>query len=386
MPSADPYEAEQPLRRLRFSDGHFGWFTTKYSSCKAIMADARFAHNPLHPLAGDDGGFSEALYGPELAGNLLRLDPPEHTRLRRMLTKYFTVAQVEQKRPAVERIVAEHVRMLKDAGPPVDFVRMFALPVPSTVLCDFFGVASSNRESFERPAETIADTLGASLEEKRAANDALYAFAWKVIEEKRERPRQDLISDVIATGELSDDELKGLVRLLFVAGHHTTATMFVTSVFFLLSERGRWEAACAAPSEVDGLVEELLRFLMTANTDMPRTALEDVEIDGVSIEAGEAIAVVPGRPGGDLEAFPALGDFDPAHDSKAHLAFGQGRHMCLGQHLARLELQAGLEALIRHFPTLRLAQPLEETGWYSPDGLPFNPNAQLLKDRLPVTW
>jgi cytochrome P450 len=350
------------------------------------MSDARFVHNPLHPLAGDDGGFSDALFGPELVGNLLRLDPPEHTRLRRMLTKYFTVAQVEQRRPAIERTVAERVEAMKDATPPTDFVRMFALPVPSTVLCDFFGVASNDRESFEKPAEVIADTLGVPVEEKRAANDALYTFAWRVIEEKRARPQEDPISEVIASGELTDNQLKGLVRLLFVAGHHTTATMFAASVFFLLSKRDRWEAACASPNRLDCLVEELLRFLMTANTDMPRTALEDVEIDGVPIKAGEAVAVVPGRPGGDVEQFPALWRFDPAHDSKAHLAFGQGRHMCLGQHLARLELQVGLEALARNFPTLRLAQPLETIGWYSADGLPFNPNAHLLKDPLPITW
>src|SRR5262249_485944 len=153
-----------------------------------------------------------------------------------------------------------------------------------------------------------------------------------VIDEKRARPGDDLLSEVISGGELNDDELKGLVFFLFAAGHHTTAMMFTTSVFLLLSERDRWEAVRSDPSTLDQTVEELLLYLNPVNGVMPRTALEDVEVDGTVIKAGETVAIVTARPSGDLDTITDLRRFDPAHDARGHLAFGHGRHMCLGQH------------------------------------------------------
>lgn len=350
------------------------------------MGDSRFSHHPLRPLAGDDRGFQDALSGPESAGDLLRIDPPRHTRLRQLVTPYFTVRRVAERRPAIERIVAERLRAMEEAGPPVDFVRMFALPVPSMELCDTLGVPPSDRHRFEAPTERLIDMEGTTPQEKKEAIRELYEFVWGLIEEKRARPQADLLSELISTGALSDDELKGMAALLFVAGHDSTAVTFTLSVFFLLSERDRWESVRENLSSIDGLVEELLRYLNPVNTDMPRTALEDVELDGVMIRAGETVALVPARPSGDLETFPDLHRFDSTHDAGGHLAFGHGRHMCLGQHLARLELQVGLEALMRRLPTLHLAVPLERIGWHSTEGLPYNPMANLRNDELPVSW
>jgi cytochrome P450 len=381
----DAFEAEQPLRPIRFSDGHHGWLTTKYSTCKAILGDPRFANLPPRPLGGDDGGLIEAFTCPESVGDLLRLDPPEHTRLRRTVTSYFTVRRVEQKRAAVERIVGERLRAMDEAGPPIDFVELFALRVPALSLCDFLGIPPGDSDRFERPTRIIA-TFEAPLDEKKAAMRDFFDFVWSVIEEKRARPTDDPLSDLVWTAELSDNQLKGLIHLLLAAGLHTTATMFTVGVFFMLSDRERWDAARANLSSIDGTVEELLRFLMTANMDAPRTALEDVELDGVSIRAGEAVAVCPGRPGGDLIANPAFRRFDPTHDASGHLAFGHGRHMCLGQHLARLELQVGFRALMERFPTLDLGAPIESIPWFSAEGLPYNPAASIVEDPLLVTW
>jgi cytochrome P450 len=275
---------------------------------------------------------------------------------------------------------------MEAAGPPVDFVRMFALPVPSMAICEIFGVPPSNRDRFENPMEIMFDYQGTTPEEKKVATREFYDFAWSVIEEKRARPGDDLLSEVLSTGELNADELKGIVMLLFGAGFHTTATMFTVSVLFLLSERDRWEAVRTDLSSIDRTVEELLRYLNPVNMDMPRTALEDVEVDGVLIKAGETVAIVPARPSGDLEAYTDLRRFDPAHDTRDHLAFGHGRHMCLGQHLARLELQVGLEALMRRFPTLRLAARAETIAWHSAKGLAYSPDALLGRDELPVGW
>jgi pentalenic acid synthase len=171
------------------------------------------------------------------------------------------------------------------------------------------------------------------------------------------------------------------VFLLFAAGHHTTATTFALSVSFLLSERDRWEAVRADLSSIDRTVEELLRYLNPVNVDMPRTAREDVEVDGVLIKAGETVAIATARPSCDLKASPDLWRFDPANDASGHLAFGSGRHMCLGQHLARLELQVGL----KRFPTLRIAAPTETLQWHNTPGW-SPPVGQVAKDELPVTW
>jgi len=377
--------SDQKFRRHRFADGHLGWITNDYAECKAIMGDPRFVVHPLRPLGGDDGGFQEALSGPESAGDLLRIDPPQHARVRRMLTSFFTVRRVGERRPTVERIVEERLRVMEEAGPPVDFVQAFALPVPSMVLCDLLGVPSEDRHRFEEPSERLEPCAGTTLEEKKEAVHDFYDYAWSVIEEKRARPGDDVISEVVSKGKLNDDELKGMVLLLFAAGHETTARMFTASVFFLLSDRDRWEATRADPASIEGTVEELLRYLNTVNTDMPRTATEDVEMNGVLIKKGETVAIVTARPSGDVDANPDLCRFDPAHDAGGHLSFGHGRHMCLGQHVARLELQVGLEALMRRFPTLHLAAPVETIGWYA-DGLAFNPQGLIGRDPLPVGW
>jgi cytochrome P450 len=384
-PAFGDQQPEQPLHRHQFSDGHLGWLTSKHSECRAIMGDARFIHHPLRPLGGYDGGFQEALSGPESAGDLLRIDPPQHTRVRRLLTRYFTVRQAERHREAIEQIVAEQLDAIEEAGPPVDFVEMFSLPVPSIVICHLLGIPAEERYRFEDPSRVIADVAGTTPQQKKEGMHEFYDFAWSVIEEKRAHPGDDLLSEIISSGGLSDDELKGIVFLLFAAGHHTTAMMFTTSVFLLLSDRDRWEAVRADLSSIEQTVEELLRFLNPVNTDMPRTPLEDVEVEGTLIKAGETVAIVTGRPSGDLAKSPDFARFDPAHDAHGHLAFGHGRHMCLGQHVARLELQVGLADLMRRFPTLHLAAPVETIGWYSATTA-YNPTALLAKDALPVAW
>jgi cytochrome P450 len=174
--------------------------------------------------------------------------------------------------------------------------------------------------------------------------------------------------------------------LLFEAGFGTTALNFTAGVCCLLSQPERWQTARADIASIDETVEELLRYSMTTNTDMPRTALDDIEVDGVLIRAGETVAVVPGRPGGDLAGNPDLCRFDPSGHDGHHLAFGHGIHMCLGQHLARLELEVGFEALLRRFPTLKLAEPIESVKWYHRGTAGFDPSAQLMRDPLLVAW
>src|SRR5262249_51479126 len=206
--------SKQNFHRHRFTAGHVGWITSDYSTCKAIMGDSRFVIHPLRPLGGDDGGFQDALSGPESAGDLLRVDPPQHTRVRRMMTRYFTVRQVEELRPAIERAIEERLDAMEESGPPAEFVHMFALPVAYLTFCEIIGVSTSSREGFEKPLTTMLDFQGTTPEEKKAAMHEFYEFAWGVIQEKRAHPGDDLLSEVLATGKLNDDELKGIVMLL----------------------------------------------------------------------------------------------------------------------------------------------------------------------------
>lgn len=353
---------EQPLQRHRFPDGHLGWLVTGYAAGRAILGDPRFSQRPLRAVGGiDDGGFQAALSGPESAGDLLRIDPPDHTRLRRLQTGYLTIRRVAEGRDAIEAVVDACLDEMEEAGPPVEFVETFAYPVPSLVLCDLLGVARGDRGRFEHPTGVLVDYAGTSPEQKKLAMDEFYAYIRGVIEQKRAKPGDDMLSELIASGELDDDELAGIAFFLFAGGHHTTATMLALSAFFLLSERERWEAVRADLSGIDRAVEELLRHLNPINNPLPRTALEDVEIEGVVIKAGETVALLTGQPSGDPAKVADLDRFDPSRDpATGHLAFGHGRHMCLGQHLGRLELEVALERLVRRFPTLHLATPVDE--------------------------
>jgi cytochrome P450 len=343
------------IDRLRYPDEHLGWLVTDFGLGRKILRDPRFSQRPLR-FAIDDGGFQGALSGPESAGDLLRIDPPQHTRVRRLQARYFTVKCVAEHREKIEEVVNLCLDELEEHGSPADFVEMFAYPVPSMVICDVLGVPREDRGRFERPDAVVTAFTETTPAEKITAMAEFYAFIREVIEEKRARPGDDLLSELVTGGELDEDELAGVTFFLFAGGHHTTLTNFSLGLLFLLSDRDRWDAARADLSTIDRTVEELLRHVSPIRS-LPRTATEDVELGGVVIRAGEAVTVWARLPSGDPDAVEHLDRFQPSREPIANHAFGYGRHICLGQHLARLELQVGFETLMRRFPSLRLAEP-----------------------------
>jgi cytochrome P450 len=256
---------------------------------------------------------------------------------------------------------------------------MFALPVPSMMICELLGVDHHESWRFERADRLVFDFTGTTPEEKLQVMREVYDWIWSVIEQKRAQPADDLLSELTLGGELNDDELTGIGFVMFAAGHGTTADLFYRSTWFLLSERERWETARADPSSIGRTVEELLRYLNPIDTPSPRTAGEDVEIDGTMIRAGQTVAIRTAAPSGDPNKIHDLDRFDPSREPSPHLAFGHGQHMCLGQHLARLELQVGFTALMKRFPTLHLAVPVEELPWH-------NTGLMDVLDELPVAW
>lgn len=373
-----------PICRLRLSDGQVGWLVTGYALGRALLVDARFSvEDGVLPL-GDHAAFAELerieRSMPERDGVLIGLDPPQHTRIRRAAASRFTVRSVSERTEAIERIVAERLDAMAAAGPPADLLTAFALPLSSCSICELLGVPHADRERFERPSAVLAHPR-AGVEAKRAALAEFSDWCRDVVAATRDAPQDDLLSAIIAEDELNEAEIAGLARQLFEAGHETTASMLAVSVFALLSERSRWDALREDAELVDPAIEELLRYLSILQMGaFSRTATEDVRLGDVVVEKGEKVVVSIQAANRDAEKFPDPDALDLRRDAAGHLAFGHGRHICIGQHLARLELRVGLRGLLARFPGLDLAVPAEQIRFRSGEHLLLGVAS------LPVRW
>ncbi|TMR98816.1 cytochrome P450 [Nonomuraea basaltis] len=372
----EKWREEAPVRRLRYADGHLGWLVTGYAAARAVMGDGRFSTRPeLHHPTTPQIGRHQAVRRPPAF--FVRLDPPEHTRYRKLLTGQFTVRRMKVLEPRIAEITASTLDAMLRSGPPAELVRDFALPIPALVICELLGVPYAARESFHRQASTLV-SLDVSTEQKQQAMDELNTYVRALVADKRARPGDDLISGLSSGGELTEDELSGVAMLLLVAGHETTANMLALGTFTLLGNPGQLAALRRDPTLVPGAVEELLRYLTVVDF-MVRTALEDVELDGHTIKAGETVTVSLPAANRDPLRFADPGVMDITRDATGHLTFGHGIHQCLGQQLARNEMRIALPALLDRLPGLRLAVPAEEVPMRS-DMLVYGVH------RLPVTW
>ncbi|MEW1843132.1 cytochrome P450 [Nonomuraea angiospora] len=361
-----------PMARLEMADGHQGWLATTMAAGRTVLGDPRFsARQELkHTAVARPGGPAR----PAPPGFFAATDPPEHTRYRRLLTGQFTVRRMRLLEPRIEQIAADHLDAMAKAGPPVDLVTAYALPIPSLVICELLGVPYTDHDFFQ---DRSADLVTAGRDGAQATAD-LTAYLGELVRRKRVEPGDDLISGL--TGELTDEELTHVALILLVAGHETTANMLALGVFALLKEGLAYEEG-PAEGPVESAVEELLRWLSILHQGAPsRAALEDVEVAGELVRKGETVALslpVINRDGAVWEDPDALRLDRP--DARRHLAFGHGVHQCLGQQLARNELRIGYRALFERFPGLRLAVPATE--------VPLKHDASVYGVRcLPVTW
>ena len=349
-----------PISRLQFPDGHLGWLVTSYELAREVHADRRFSsrselqHSP-RMVAGKPVTQRPAAK----PGMFIGMDAPDHTRYRKLLTGQFTVRRMNQLMPRIEQIVAEHLAAMRASGQPADLVAKFALPVPSMVICELLGVPYSDRESFQRDTAR-ALSLDSTFEEIMAAFERLEAFVLRLVELKHVEPGDDMLTGLIATGELTDSEIANMGLLLLVAGHETTANMLGLGTLLLLQHPEQLAALQADPSLVDNAVEELMRYLSILQFGTIRTALEDVEIGGVVVREGESVSISVAAANRDPARFERPDEFDIHRSASGHLGFGHGVHQCLGQQLARIEMRVGFTALFREFPDLRLAVPARE--------------------------
>jgi cytochrome P450 len=316
---------------------------------------------------------------------LPNMDPPDHTRLRRLVAKAFAIHSVELLRPRVEMIATGLMDRMLAAGPPADLVSALAEPLPSIVICELLGIAHDEREPLLAFIETISITTEFDQEAFNSAGAAAASHLLGLIERKRHHPGHDLLSGLTQVHDdngdrLSEGELLMTVMLLIGAGHETTMAQLVKSVLLLSRHQQQWARLVQAPDLVPNAIEELLRVVALGHAGQPRMARADVEFSGQTVEAGTTVFPVVNPANRDPAVFPDPDRFDVDRAEAAqHLSFGRGAHFCLGAPLARMELHVALHALVTRMPGLRVAEPDSELEW-QPDSL-----TRGLR-RLLVTW
>ncbi|MDH6574556.1 cytochrome P450 [Kitasatospora sp. MAP5-34] len=352
-PSAYRQAADHaPVTRTELWDGSSCWLVTGHQEVRAVLADQRFSADGRTP------GFPFLTPGRrELANRtpaFIRMDDPEHARLRRMLTTEFLVKRVEDLRPALQRIVDDTLDRMVAGGGPADLVTEFALPIPSLAICLLLGVPYEDHEHFQRQSSILLDITAAE-EQVAGAQRELRSYLAALTADKRRAPTDDILSRLAVREDLTTDEAASTALLLLVAGHETTANMTALSTLALLRNPAQAARLRSGPAEAKVAVEELLRYLTIVQLGLPRAATEDLELGGTLIRKGDGLLCMLSTANRDESVFPGGSDLDLDRDARRHLAFGFGVHQCLGQPLARAELQIALRTLFTRLPDLRLA-------------------------------
>jgi cytochrome P450 len=369
----------KPVVRVQMPDGSTAWLVGGYHELRQVLVDQRFSRaSAVAP--------GRALQGTEVfaAGSINGLDPPEHTRIRRLVASAFTARRVEAMRPRVAGIVDELIDGLLDQPQPADFVAGFSLPLPVQVICEMLGIPAEDMEQFHAWSDTVMGDWQQDSDEIMTALVELYGYFGRLIEAKRARPVDDLMTALIAardqTDRLSEEELTILGCTLLIGGHETTANQLNLSLLLLLDHPAEMDKLRADPGLVPGAVEELLRYVRLGGGIPPaRVTTEDVELGGVTIPAGDVVLPFFGTANRDPSVFSDPERFDVSRGPANHLTFGAGVHHCLGAQLARLELQEAFRGLSARVPGIRLAVPAAE--------LRFKPGMAVHSLReLPIRW
>ncbi|SDJ36218.1 cytochrome P450 [Nonomuraea jiangxiensis] len=360
---AGTYEARrerEPLGKVRLPSGDTAYLTTTYEDAILVLSDPRFSRELGYPGAPRMfRGFTVA----EAPGILTSMDPPEHTRLRRLLSGVFMPRQVNGWRPRLRALTGELIDALPEE---FDFLHEFAFPLPVQVVCDIMGVPGIDVVRVRAWSDAMLSTSGLSEEAKLAAAGEFHAYMAEVVAAHRADPGDGLLAAMIHArdGEdrLSEKELVRNALGLFLAGHETTGSVLARSIVRLLDPRDTYDRLAARPDLVPGTVEELLRLEQPGDSPLIRVATEDVELPSGKVRKGEGVIASFAAANLDPSVFPDPHTVDLNREA-THLAFGRGPHYCLGANLARMELQEILGVLVRRLPGLELARPAGELEW-----------------------
>ena len=347
------------------------WLVTRHEDVRAVLTNPAISANPASPGFPKIGATGGVPSQDEVPGWFVGLDPPDHDRFRKALIPEFSVRRIDKWRPTIQETVDGCLDDLLARGTTADLMNDFALAVPSIVISTMLGVPRADRDFFESRTRTLVDLRASTDTERAGATKQLLRYVSRLIAIKARRPGDDVISRTLAKDVLTPQELSGVVMLLLIAGHETTANNIALGVLTLLSNP-EWIGD-------DAVVEELVRHHSVADLVVLRTAVTDVEIGGQLVRAGEGIIPLLAAANHDPAAFECPHAFDPSRSAKGHVGFGYGVHQCLGQNLVRAEMEIALRTLFARIPTLRVTTPVAD--------LPFKYTGTLFGvHELPVAW
>jgi pentalenic acid synthase len=374
----DPLRVTRPLARITLYDGREAWLVTGHAAARRLLGDARLSSDRTRP--GFPATTPRLLAIRDRRTALLGVDDPEHRTQRRRVIPEFTLQRASAFRPRIQRIVDERLDAMIAQGPPAELVSAFALPVPSMVICALLGVPYADHGFFEEQSRRLL--RGPAPADAHDARDRLETYLGELIDRKRKEPGTGLLDDLVRRqpedGAPDREELTALAIILLVAGHETTANMISLGTYTLLQHPERLAELRNDSSLLPGAVEELMRMLSIAD-GLLRVATEDIEVDGTTIRAGDGVVFSTSVINRDETVYPEPDTLDWHRPARHHVAFGFGIHQCLGQNLARAELEIALGTLFDRLPTLRLAAQA--------DDIPFKPGDTIQGMlELPVAW
>lgn len=369
---------DQPLARVRLPYGEGAWLVTRHADVKAVLSDQRFS---LAAAVGRDQPRLRSMTRD--GGGLFSKEPPEHTRLRSLVAKEFGARRVEGLRLRAREVADRLLDDMEAKGGPADLVDDFAIPLPTTIICELLGVPGADHRRLWGWAQSVLSN-SSSEQELMTRGQELFGYLAGVLELRRREPGEDVLSGLVRAcdeGErISDRELLALTSDLLIAGFVSTTNQIGNFFYQLLAVPAELVRLRDNPEAIPKAVEELMRYVpLLVGFTLPRYATEDVKLGGVLIRAGEAVLVATAAANRDPEVFPEPERLVLDRPANPHVGFGHGVHYCVGAHLARLELQVALESVLRRMPGLRFAVPEDELSWKT-DAMIIGLNA------LPVSW
>jgi cytochrome P450 len=369
---------EAPISRVSLWGGRATpWLVTRWEDARTVLASPGVSSQSSRP------GFPTAIEDAPATppGYFFSQDDPVHDTFRKALTREFMVKRIEALREPTTRIFAQLLDTMIEEGGPADFVEAVALPLPSLVICELLGVPYAEHDFFQSHSKVLIDTA-VTAEQRAAAHQALGAYLQQLVEDKRREPKDDLVSRLgehVNAGTFSVRDAADVGAFLLFAGHETTANMIGLGVLALLEHPDQLPRLYEGKAELANAVEELLRYLTIAHMGLTRMALEDITVGGVTIRAGEGVKILLNSANRDADTFHDADTLDLARaNARQHLAFGYGIHQCLGQPLARMELQIVLPEVFRRLPNLRI-EPGREVA-FKQTSAAYGPSF------MPVTW
>ena len=378
-PRNDALRARGPLAKVTLYDGREAWLVTGFEQARQLLADPRVSIDPHRDgfpfVSPDMAGLEDTGYTDTLIG----VDPPVHTRQRAMLISSFSARRMRKLRPVLQAIVDERIDAMIATGPGADLVTAFSVPVPSMAICVLMGVPYEDREAFEKPARALFDPDPAHAEQAMAD---MTAYFDDVVGAKLRHPGDGLLDDLIAEqirpGHLTRAELVQYAMLMLIAGQDTTANVISLGIMALLEHPEQFAALRDDPTIAAGAFEEVMRYVSLIEA-ISRVAVEDIDIAGVRIRAGEGVLIGAAAANFTTDLVASPEELDVRREPRHHLGFGHGVHQCIGQNLARLELELVFREIPRRLPGLRLAVPVAQVRTSVTGPLER-------VESLPVTW